>query len=136
MTLRTLALAAAGCTLVATSMGSCYVIVVGEPAPPVFLAVFLGGLLAGGGSLALATFRLWNRGAPDAWPSIAQSTILFLVGMVLTLAAGASFYFMGDKLGWTPLVALFVIVAFTIGAAVLLAWAIRVDSNRKVPDGT
>jgi hypothetical protein len=131
MTLRTLALAAAGCTLVATSMGSCYVMVMGEQAPPVFLAVFFGGLLAGGGSLALATFRLWNRGAPNAWPSIAQSTILFFVGMVLTLGASASSYFMGDsKVGWTPLVALFVSVAFTIGAMMLLAWAIRVDSKQ------
>lgn len=130
MTFRTLALAAVGCTLIATSMGSCYVIVVGEPAPPAFLAVFFGGLLAGGGSLALATFRLWNRGAPKTWPSIAQSTILFLVGMVLTLGASASGYFMGDgKLGGVLLAALFVAVAFTIGALILLAWAIRADSK-------
>jgi hypothetical protein len=131
MSLRTLILAAVGGTLIATSMGSCYVMVLGEQAPPVFLAAFFGGLLGGGGSLALATFRLWNRSVPNAWPSIAQSTILFFVGIALTLGASASSYFMGDsKLGWTPVVALYVSVAFTIGAMMLLAWAIRVDSKR------
>ena len=134
MTLRTLALAAAGCTLIATSMGSCYVMVLAEQAPPVLFAAFFGGLLVGGGSLALATFRLWNRGAQNAWPSIAHSTILFLVGMVLTLGVSASSYFMGDsKLGWMPVVALFVCVEFTVGAAILLAWAIRVDSSGRCP---
>jgi hypothetical protein len=129
MSLRTVILVAVGGTLSAAAVAAGYVMVVAEEAPPVGVAVFFGGLLAGGGSLALAMFRIWT-GRADGWPDIAQATVLFLIGMVLTVGASGSCHFAGDTLGWVPLAVFCVGVAFTIGAMSLLAWAIRVDARR------
>lgn len=121
---RPLALGIAGVLLIAVAMVSGYVIAVAEQAPPLLVAALLGGLLVGGGSLALATFRLAHRGGAGAWPSVEQSGGLAVAGTLLTLGGGASCHVMGDSpAGFVPLADFFVGVAFTLGALMLLAWA-------------
>ena len=130
MSLRTLALAAVGLVLVAVSHEACMAVVVWEHYEWWLVAVSVAALAAGSGPLALAIFRLWNRGARGAWPSVEQSPGLAGVGMVLTLGSSGSCYVLGDgKLDLPLLATFFVGVAFTIGALMLLAWALAAHDD-------
>jgi hypothetical protein len=132
VSLRAVALAAVGGALIATSMGSCVLIGVAEPqVPPLLIQVALGSFIVGGLCLALAIFRFRNRGGPNAWPGVAQSTILLLTGLVCTPGSLAGAYLLYPSEVGVVLLAFFVVgFAFTIGAAILLTRAIYTDSTR------
>ena len=84
--------------------------------------LFIASLPVAAGAFALLVFRLWRRRAREAWPSLVQSLLMAVAGVVLGIGGCGGWAATMDTSALWP-------IAFVLGAAFVIGGAIAVGAG-------